>query len=82
MRTQCNDFDKEWEHRITTFTEEINAVSEAISILTEDDTYEMLAKSITLLQKASSSSMLQSTRRACAADDPTLWWVLVLVSQR
>jgi len=52
LKLTCNDLDKQWERRSETRSAEIVAVSEAISILTEDDNREMLHKSVSFFAGA------------------------------
>merc|ERR1719410_1558680 len=51
LKGQCNDLDKQWERRSATRTAEIEAVSETLAILTEDDARDLMAKSVSLLQQ-------------------------------
>jgi len=51
LQDTCNDLDKQWERRSATRAAEIEAVSETIAILTEDDARELMAKSVSLLQQ-------------------------------
>jgi len=50
LQDTCNDLDKQWERRSETRAAEIEAVSETIAILTEDDARDLMAKSVSLLQ--------------------------------
>jgi septal ring factor EnvC (AmiA/AmiB activator) len=56
LKLTCNDLDAQWEKRSKTRSAETVAVAEAIGIITEDDNREMLAKSVTFTQIASSAS--------------------------
>jgi len=56
LKLTCNDLDAQWEKRSQTRAAETKAVAEAITILTEDDNREMLHKSVSLLQEASSAA--------------------------
>mmetsp|Transcript_70421 Transcript_70421/g.199684 ORF Transcript_70421/g.199684 Transcript_70421/m.199684 type:complete len:783 (+) Transcript_70421:77-2425(+) len=68
LQGTCNDLDKNWERRSATRSEEIKAVTEAISILTQDDNRETLVRSVTLLQEgASARASATAARRARAA---------------
>lgn len=51
LQDTCNDLDKQWERRSETRTAEIEAVSETLAILTEDEANELMAKSVSLLQQ-------------------------------
>jgi len=55
LRLTCQDLDRQWAARTKTRGEEIKAVGEALTILTEDDNREHLAKTVTLLQLDSDS---------------------------
>jgi len=55
LRGTCQNLDKEWELRSKTRSEEILAVSEALSIITEDDNREMLNKAQGFLQIATAT---------------------------
>jgi len=68
LKLTCNDLDAEWERRSSTRNEELKAVTEAISVLTEDDNREHLAKTVSLLQVASSTGTGAAARRANAAE--------------
>merc|ERR1719410_153899 len=57
LKGQCNDLDKEWEQRSATRAAEIEAVSETIVILSEDDSREMVEKSVSLVQEHMSQRM-------------------------
>ena len=50
LQTQCNVLDTEFERRSKTRAAEVAAVSEAMSILAEDDNREHWAKTVTLVQ--------------------------------
>lgn len=68
LKLTCNDLDAQWEKRSKTRAAETQAVAEAIAILTQDDNREVLAKSVTLLQRRSgeSASAELRARRASA----------------
>merc|ERR1719203_2037343 len=53
LKLTCNDLDTQWERRSATRSNELTAVAETITILTEDDNREMLHKSVTFLQERS-----------------------------
>jgi predicted nucleic acid-binding Zn-ribbon protein len=65
LRVTCQNLDREWEQRSKTRSQEILAVSEALSIITEDDNRELMTKSVSFLQEAASSEM--QLRRSKAA---------------
>merc|ERR550514_2223957 len=46
LKLTCQGLDKEWELRSKTRTQEILAVSEALTILTEDDNRDLLRKTV------------------------------------
>jgi predicted nucleic acid-binding Zn-ribbon protein len=75
LRVTCQNLDREWEQRSKTRGQEILAVSEALSIITEDDNREMLYKSTSFLQEMASSEMQMRRTKAAsslrkAADSP------------
>jgi len=51
LQDTCNDLDKQWERRSETRAAEMEAVSETLAILTEDEANELMAKSVSLLQQ-------------------------------
>lgn len=57
LKLTCNDLDDQWKKRSLTRTAETQAVADAISILTEDDNRETLARSISFLQQDSRNSV-------------------------
>jgi len=61
LRLTCQKLDKEWEERSKTRHEELQAVTETIGILTEDDARELMAKTVTLLQEQSQRSTSQAS---------------------
>jgi len=68
LKLTCNDLDSQWEARSKTRSEEITAVAETISILTEDDAHEQLkAGGVALLQVASNTEAEMQMRRSKAA---------------
>jgi len=69
LKVTCNDLDKDWERRSATRSAEIQAVSETLAILSEDDSREMVEKSVTLLQEHASQGMKTgaAARRSKAA---------------
>jgi len=71
LKLTCNDLDAQWEARSKTRSEEIVAVSETITILTEDDNKEQLkaggvALLTSFLQVGESTSMIMRARRSKA----------------
>jgi len=64
LKLQCNDLDSEWEKRSKTRAEELKAVAETITILTEDDNREHLAKTSSFLQLASKMGSRSRSRAA------------------
>merc|ERR1719327_1550528 len=64
LRVTCQNLDREWEQRSKTRSEEILAVSEALSIITEDDNRELMTKSVSFLQE---SSEMQLRRNKAAS---------------
>jgi len=67
LQDQCNDLDKQWERRSATRAAEIEAVSETLAILTEDEARDLMAKSVTLLQKRMGTVATAASRRYRAA---------------
>merc|ERR1719240_29766 len=67
LKLTCQGLDKQWELRSKTRSQEILAVSETLTILTEDDNREALAKGVTLLQTSESTSASVRRLRAQAA---------------
>lgn len=66
LRLTCQDLDRQWAERSKTRGEEIKAVGEALTILTEDDNREHLAKTVTLLQEQLVSDSVSQARRSNA----------------
>jgi len=50
LKVVCGDLDHQWEQRSKMRSEEIKAVAETIVILTEDESKEQMAKTVTLIQ--------------------------------
>jgi hypothetical protein len=67
LQTTCNDLDTEWERRSKTRAAETVAVAEALVILTEDDSKDLMKKTVTLLQVNSQESAVMQARKARAA---------------
>jgi hypothetical protein len=74
LKVTCMDLDKQWELRSKTRTEETLAVSEALKIITADDSMDLLRQTITLLQvdsqaeaKARRNRVVKALRRAAQA---------------
>jgi len=59
--------DKQWERRSATRTAEIEAVSETLAILTEDDARDLMAKSVSLLQQRFGKVAFAATSRRLRA---------------
>jgi len=66
LKLTCNDLDDQWKKRSTTRAAESQAVAEAITILTEDDNREMLAKSVSFVQESSEDSSSTKARAMLA----------------
>lgn len=50
LKTVCGDLDHQWEQRSKMRSEEIKAVAETITILTEDDARDLMSKTVTFVQ--------------------------------
>merc|ERR1719253_553292 len=85
LKVTCQDLDSQWEKRSKTRTEELKAVAETLAILTEDDSMDMLRKTVTLLEeeggvaRARRSRAVEALRRAAQepmfeADDLLAAW--------
>merc|ERR1719194_263654 len=57
LKTTCMDLDKQWADRSKTRAAETTAVSEAISIITADDSMDLLRDSVKFLQVNTESQM-------------------------
>merc|ERR1719265_3114864 len=57
LKTTCMGLDQQWATRSKTRSQETAAVSEAISIITSDDSMDLLRKTVTFLQVDSSAEM-------------------------
>merc|ERR1719327_1622208 len=70
LKLTCNDLDKQFEERTKMRTEEIKAVSEALAILTSDESRDLMSKTVTLLQlqEKSQTTMEMRMRRTRAAN--------------
>merc|ERR1719491_1771376 len=66
LRLTCQDLDRQWAERTKTRGEEIKAVGEALTILTEDDNREHLAKTASFLQEQLVSDSVSQARRSNA----------------
>jgi len=64
LKLTCQGLDKQWELRSKTRSQEILAVAEALTILTEDDAQDLMAKTVTLLQERSSTELGSAMRAA------------------
>merc|ERR1719183_2601973 len=76
LKLTCQDLDRQWAARRKTRAQETQAVSEAIKIITSDDSMDLLRKTVTLLQVDSeTSARLRRSRAAsslrAAARSPT-----------
>jgi len=67
LRVTCQNLDREWEQRSKTRGQEILAVSEALSIITEDDNRELMTKSVSFLQAHASSEMQMRRNKAASS---------------
>merc|ERR1719446_476166 len=76
LRLICNDLDNQWALRSKARSDEIVAVNEALAVLTDDDSRELLAKSVTLLEEESATSararMTAAAALRRAAQNPAL----------
>jgi hypothetical protein len=68
LQTTCNDLDTQWERRSKTRTAETAAVAEALVILTEDDSKDLMKKTVTLLQVDSEETAVMQMRKARAVN--------------
>jgi hypothetical protein len=66
LQTTCNDLDTQWERRSKTRAAETSAVAEALVILTEDDSKDLMKKTVTLLQVNAEESAVMRARKARA----------------
>merc|ERR1719265_2034827 len=57
LKTTCMGLDQQWAKRSKTRSMETQAVSEALSIITSDDSMDLLRNSVTLLQVDAESMM-------------------------
>jgi hypothetical protein len=67
LKVTCMDLDKQWELRSKTRTEETLAVSEALKIITSDDSMDLLRKTVAFLQVDSQAQMKARRKRAVSA---------------
>jgi len=79
LKLTCQDLDRQWAERSKTRGAEITAVGEALSVLTDDDNREHLAKTVTFVQLVSDSDAASQLRRSnamaalrTAMQDPSL----------
>jgi len=69
LKLTCNDLDAQWAARSKTRSDEIVAVAETITILTEDDNHEQLKEGgVSLLQTVETETSAMRVRRSKAAD--------------
>jgi hypothetical protein len=66
LRLTCQDLDRQWRERSKTRNDEIKAVGEALSILSDDDNREHLEKTVSLLQVSSVSVVSSQAMRSNA----------------
>mmetsp|Transcript_18247 Transcript_18247/g.29180 ORF Transcript_18247/g.29180 Transcript_18247/m.29180 type:complete len:774 (+) Transcript_18247:55-2376(+) len=66
LRVTCQDLDRQWTERSKTRSDEVKAVNEALTILTEDDNREHLEKTVSLLQLQSVSDAASQAKRSGA----------------
>jgi len=67
LQDTCMDLDKQWEIRSKTRTEETLAVSEALKIITSDESMDLLRNTVTLLQVDAAATAQMRVRRSRAA---------------
>jgi len=67
LKLQCNDIDAQWAARQKNRADETAAVSEAISVLVDDDNRELLAKTVTFTQFSMNKAGSQERRSRAAA---------------
>jgi chromosome segregation ATPase len=66
LRLTCQDLDRQWQERSKTRSEEVKAVGEALTVLTEDDNREHLEKTVSFLQEQSVSVVSSQAMRTNA----------------
>jgi chromosome segregation ATPase len=64
LKERCSVSDAEWEERAKTRAKEIQAVSEAVGILSEDDAHDLFHKSLSFLQLSSHRRVVSTAQRA------------------
>jgi len=64
LKLTCNGLDKQWEQRSKTRSEEISAVAEAIAIITEDDSADLMRKTVTLVQESLQTTAAERAMRS------------------
>merc|ERR1719160_997812 len=62
LKTVCGDLDHQWEQRSKMRSEEIKAVAETITILTEDDARDLMSKTVTLIQMKATTGTATAMR--------------------
>jgi len=67
LKTQCADIDNQWEARSKVRAEEIKAVGETISILTDDDARDVMSNAGTFIQRYAQSKRETKRREATVA---------------
>jgi len=66
LKVTCQALDKEWAERSATRAEQIKAISEALAVIQEDDSADLLRKTVVLVQVVSNTDT--AMRRARAAE--------------
>jgi chromosome segregation ATPase len=64
LKERCSQSDAEWEQRASTRAKEMQAVSEAIGILTDEDAHDLFHKSLSFLQLSSKRRVVSKAQRA------------------
>merc|ERR1719487_829548 len=64
LKERCSVSDAEWEKRSAVRAKEIQAVSETIGILTDDDAHDLFHKSLSFLQLSSTRRVVTKAQRA------------------
>ena len=64
LKERCANSDAEWETRSKTRAKEMQAVSEAIGILTDEDAHDLFHKSLSFLQLSSTRRVVTKAQRA------------------
>jgi len=64
LKEKCGQSDAEWEARSATRAKEMQAVSEAIGILTDEDAHDLFHKTLSFLQLTSTRRVMSKAQRA------------------